>query len=597
MALDFSRIAGAMNTFSNSPAAKKSNKSNVNIALLTQELEEKSRADQLASYQQMMTEQEDMLKVARSLAIRPKDRGRIEQVVRNAGAQITDKINNDFSGNLDHFYRAMGPEYMDSIRLDMMANLKDVEGNVGEYTKFLQAQKDGRPMFHTTLNREFAYSQGTIDKFVFGSDMINWETPDQSYINKQIGEQRVDVFLSFQDNAQIMTQNMAIEKNLTPDEINSITDEDLRKYSNAYFGGVGDFGKIKGAKPKAKISKEIQENLFNLGVHKAKDILNLDKKGTSFYSKQTTLKEIAKQTDELLSAEYSVYGKQAFVGQETQIAEAFLGAEGYTEDLIDVTVRGADNAISIPTLYSTEKSGVFDVTGVRMQGAIDTDEAEFNVISVVQAYKTVDGNELITSEDISTSDKNVKPVYVAVLKDQGNLFGFGDEVFYKEIDFTNSIDVTKYNNLVKYDDEQYNKNIQEQGEQLRSTNEKDAFVNLSVASSPQKLSKFVAYNDLPLSESLRYIGATQTTPEMKAAILALAYYSGNTESYLENNISNFTASSQPELNELILANDRIGFLQAIEELYIAQGNDEKKVRGLMAQIGQYAEALYNSNKK
>ncbi len=47
MSLDFSKIAGALNTFSESPSAKQRNKSNINLALLTEDLQEQKRKDRL----------------------------------------------------------------------------------------------------------------------------------------------------------------------------------------------------------------------------------------------------------------------------------------------------------------------------------------------------------------------------------------------------------------------------------------------------------------------------------------------------------------------------------------------------------------------
>ena len=143
MSLDFSKIAGALNTFSESPSAKQRNKSNINLALLTQDLQEQKRARDLQGYSAMMQDQQDMLGVAKKLAIRSKDVPAIQDVIRGMGTEISNVIENEYGGDIDRFYRSIGPEFMTKIKMDAAAKLEQYSANYGEYVKYVKAQKEG----------------------------------------------------------------------------------------------------------------------------------------------------------------------------------------------------------------------------------------------------------------------------------------------------------------------------------------------------------------------------------------------------------------------------------------------------------------------
>ena len=597
MSLDFSKIAGALNTFSESPSAKQRNKSNINLALLTQDLQEQKRARDLQGYNSMMQDQQDMLGVAKKLAIRSKDVPAIQDVIRGMGTEISNVIENEYGGDIDRFYRSIGPEFMTKIRMDAASKLEQYSQNYEEYKKYVKAQKDGLPIFQTVLDRDEAFYLGKTDNFVYGDkDMINWEMPPQAYMNKHVGKDRADVILGYQQNYKVMSTNLAIERNLTNSEILETTPQDVLEYSQHYFGAKEDYATIQGeTEPKA--AKNISQYLFDLGSINAKDVLTAHTEGSSYYKKLTGLQDLTKLSSYGLNENYAIHGYKAFEGFEAEIAEAFLGARDYSKAGVDVTQDENLSKISIEQLSENDGGSVFDATGMIVEGPLTTDD-DFYTDGIILAYKTLDGKELLTKEDVGKVDKRVKPTYVASLRGSGNWFGFNRDVVYKELNFENSINAYKINDLIKFDDEQHQKNLKEQGEVLRENNVTVAYRDLNFASKPEKLNEFMSYYNQEADDAFRKLGAREPSLEMKALILSLAKESPDgVESYLDSFSKQFASTSQPAAHKLIMANDTKGFVQLLKQLYLAQGADEENIDKSLAYLAQNSEALYNASKK
>jgi hypothetical protein len=597
MSLDFSKIAGALNTFSESPSAKQRNKSNINLALLTQDLQEQKRARDLQGYQAMMQDQQDMLGVAKKLAIRSKDVPAIQDVIRGMGSEISNVIENEYGGDIDRFYRSIGPEFMTKIKMDAASKLEQYNQNYGEYVKYVKAQKDGLPIFQTVLDRDEAFYLGKTDNFVYGDkDMLKWEMPDSGYMNKHVGKDRADVILGYQQNYEVMSTNLAIERNLTNTEILNTTPQDVLEYSQHYFGAKGDYSTIQG-ETKPKEAKLVSQYIFDLGSISAKDVLSAHTEGSSYDKKLTGLKDLTFLSNEGLNENYAIHGYRAFEGFEAQIAEAFLGATGYSEAGVDVTQDENLSKISIKNLSNNDGGSVFDETGMAVEGVSELED-EFYTDGIILAYKTLDGKELLTKEEAGQVDKRVKPVYVASLRGSGNWFGFNRDVIYKELNFENPIKAHKLNQLIKFDDEQHQKNLKEQGEVLRENNAVVAYKDLNFASKPEKLNEFMSYYSKEADDAFRKLGSREPSLEMKSLILSLAKESsGDVESYLDSFSKQFAATSQPAAHKLIVANDTKGFLQLLKQLYMAQGASEEEIDKSLAYLAQNSEALYNASKK
>ena len=595
--LDFSKVAGALNTFSTSPAAKNRSKSNINLALLTEDLKEQKRARDLAGYEAMQEDQQNILGVAKTLAIRGKDIPEIEEIIRGMGTEISNVIENDYAGDIDRFYRSIGPEFMTKIRMNASKKLEQYSANYGEYVKLVEAQKDGRPIFQTVLNNDENFYLGNTDKFVYGDkDMVQWETPDASYINKHVGRDRADVILGYQNNYQIMAANMAIEESLTDSEIQNITAQDVLEYSQHYFGAKGDYATIQGSNKDVKIAKEVKDELFNLGVINAKDVFTAHTKGSSYHNKLGGLQDLTYLSEEGLNEGYAIHGYRAFRGMEAEIAEAFLGAKGYSDAGVDPTQDETYSKITLASLSKDDGGSVFDETGMIVDGVLDVD-GEFFTDGVILAYKTLDGKELLTKEEAGQVDKRVKPVYVMSLKGSGNWFGFNREVIYKELNFENSVKANAINQLIKFDDQQHQENLKEQGEVLKQNNVTLSYEDLNFASKPEKLNEFMSYFNQEADDAFRKLGAREPSLEMKALILALANESPNgVESYLDSFSKQFSAGAQPAAHKLITANDTRGFLKLLQELYLSNGANPEDLEKSLAYIAQNSEALYNASK-
>ena len=597
MSLDFSKIAGALNTFSESPSARQRNKSNINLALLTQDLQEQKRARDLTGYQAMMQDQQDMLGAAKKLAIRNKDIPAIQDVIRGMGTEISNVIENEYGGDIDRFYRSIGPEFMTKIKMDAASKLEQYNRNYGEYVKYLKAQKDGLPIFQTVLDRDEAFYLGHSDNFVYGDkDMIKWEMPPQDYMNKHVGKDRADVILGYQQNYEVMSTNLAIERNLTNSEILETTPQDVLEYSQHYFGAKGDYATIQG-ETKAKEAKLVSEYLFDLGSISAKDVPTAHTEGSSYYKKLGGLQDLTKLSSQGLNENYAIHGYRAFEGLEAEIAEAFLGAKGYSGAGVDVTQDENLSKISIKNLSNNDGGSVFDETGMVVEGVSELED-EFYTDGIILAYKTLDGKELLTKEEAGQIDKRVKPTYVASLRGSGNWFGFNRDVIYKELNFENPINAYKINDLIKFDNEQHQKNLKEQGEVLRENNAVVAYKDLNFASKPEKLNEFMSYYNQEADDAFRKLGAREPSLEMKSLILSLAKESSDgVESYLDSFSKQFAATSQPAAHKLIMANDTKGFVQLLKQLYLAQGANEEEIDKSLAYLAQNSEALYNASKK
>ena len=144
MALDFSKIAGAMPTCSNSPTARRNNKYGIEQALLIRDLKKQDRQEELQAFQGMMQSAQNIKEDATRLGVREQDMATITQKVQGVSTKIQEEIKNNYGGNLTHFYNSIGPEYMTNISLELFNDpeIRAMSRNVAEYEKFVKARNE-----------------------------------------------------------------------------------------------------------------------------------------------------------------------------------------------------------------------------------------------------------------------------------------------------------------------------------------------------------------------------------------------------------------------------------------------------------------------
>ena len=595
-----------MTTFSKSPAARKQNKYGIQEALLVKDLQEQKRANELASYSATAAAMQETSSIAQKLGVREKDIPLLSQKVQGVGTRISDKIKNDFGGNLDHFYRSIGPEFLHSINLELFNDpeVRAISQNVSEYAKFIDLQTKGKPLFNRQVEEEAAFRAGEGDTFDFGLAMVDWESPSEGFLNDHIGEDRVDVYLGFGNNMQIALQNIKREYRLTPEQLEDVTTEDIRVYTNKYVGAQDGFSKIRGnASNKSKIANTLNSAMANMGTIDANKI-NLFNKDAAYQGKLKPFYELGLIEDRELDG-VNVKGKAMFTENLTQLVEAYFEtAMDYSNDGL---LLGPDGAtVEIGQLSDADGGGLYDETGIKMEGATYNDS--FRILGGIMAYKTLDNGKLIMKDEMTEElEGRVKSTIVVAMQNDGyalggDTFGWGQETIYKEIDFSNPIKAEKLNNLIKFDEEQYNKDLSETGEALKESKENVTFADINYNSKPKRLKEFAAYHDETLRQSFNSLGINEPSLKMRSIMLAISLQSGKGEEgqarYLKEVYKMYNSTDNPAAHSALRRDDAEGFLKALIEDFEVKGiSTPEDLEQFKIVIQETATSIHNSIKE
>ena len=591
MALDFSKIAGAMTTFSNSPTARRNNKYGIEQALLIRDLKKQDRQEELQAFQGMMQSAQNIKEVATRLGVREQDMATITQKVQGVSTKIQEEIKNNYGGNLTHFYNSIGPEYMTNISLELFNDpeIRAMSRNVAEYEKFVKARNEKKPMFERQINEEYAFRSGAIDTFDFGLEMVPFENPPQGYMNKFIGKPRVEAVLAYGENLMVATQNYARELRKTPEEMKDVTIEQIEQYASTYIGAKGDYATIQGTSKteEGKTAKNLSEGLKAIGQLKASTLKGYFN-DPLFKKKLTPLKMLGHLSDNPL-LESNVEGKEMFNENLTQLVEAYfdLSANDFTQ--IGVPLGSEENGgepIALGKIMSSDGSLLFNEDGGQMMTAPDVGD-EYYVNGAMLAFKTPDGRLIMQDEDTSGMDDYLEPTVVVMLQnnagflyDVGELFGGeGDQVFYKEIDFTHPIKAERLNKLLAMDQEQYETNLAEEGVVLKESGKNVTFGDIKMSSKPEKFREFASYYIEDLNKSLNNLGV-QSNSKVKSLLLGIALSSKQPEQFIQSMPHVFSAAINQSLNAALLSGDENLLANALSEfLMTAQGNSFAVTQG------------------
>ena len=591
MALDFSKIAGAMTTFSNSPTARRNNRYGIEQALLIRDLNKQKRQEELQAFQGMMASAENIKEVATRLGVREQDVATITQKVQGVGAKIQEEIKNNYGGNLTHFYNSVGPEYMTNISLELFNDpeIKAMSRNVGEYEKFIKARNENKPMFNRQINDEYAFRTGQTDNFTFGLEMIEYDMPNDSYMNKFIGKPRTEAILAYGNNMVVAMQNYSRELGKTPDEMEDVTVEQIEQYASSYIGAKGDYANIQGTSKvgEGKTAKHLQEGIAAIGQLKASTLKGYFN-DPLFKKKLTPLKTLGYLSDNPL-LESNVEGKEMFNENLTQLVEAYFDLSASDFSQIGVPLGSEENGgepIALGKIMSTDGSLLFNEDGGQMMTPPDVGE-EYYVNGAMLAFKTPDGRLIMQDEDTSGMDDYLEPTVVVMLQnnagflsDVGEMFGGeGDQVFYKEIDFTDPIKAERLNKLIGMDEEQYLTNLAEEGIVAKESGKSVTFGDIKLSSKPERFREFASYYMQDLNKSLDNLGV-QSNAQVKSLLLGIALSSKQPEQFIQSMPHVFSAGVNQSLNAALLSGDENLLADALSEFLItAQGNSFAVTQG------------------
>lgn len=600
MALDFSKIAGAMTTFSDSPTARRNNKYGIQQALVIRDLQKQDRQEQLQAFQGMMQSAENIKEVATRLGIREKDMATITQKVQGVGSRIQEEIKNNYGGNLTHFYNSIGPEYMTNISLELFNDpeIKAMSRNVAEYEKFVKARNEDKPMFESQINQEYAFRTGVIDTFDYGLDMIPYETPPAGYMNDFVGKPRVEAVLAFKDNLTVAYQNYARELRKTPEEMQNVTIEQIEEYANAYIGAKGGYATIQGTSKteKGKTAKHLAEGVAAIGQLKASTLKGYFN-DPLFKKKLTPLKMLGYLSDNPL-LESNVEGKEMFNENLTQLVEAYFDLSASDFSQIGVPLGSEENGgepIALGKIMSTDGSLLFDEDGGQMMTAPDVGE-EYYVNGAMLAFKTPDGRLIMQDEDTSGMNDYLEPTVVVMLQNNegflSDIFGGGDQVFYKEIDFTDPIKAERLNKLLAMDQEQYETNLAEEGIVAKESGKNVTFADIKLNSDSKRFKEYSSYYMEDLNKSLNKLNVQGNT-KVKSLLLGIALSTKNPQSFIENMPHNFNAAVNQSLNAALLSGDEKLLAQAFSDLFASQGLDPLAIKQATELSGKIFDSLKN----
>tara|TARA_R100000005_G_C4984251_1_gene193026 strand:- start:305 stop:1891 length:1587 start_codon:yes stop_codon:yes gene_type:complete len=524
----------------------------------------------------------------------------ITQKVQGVGSRIQEEIKNNYGGNLTHFYNSIGPEYMTNISLELFNDpeIKAMSRNVAEYEKFVKARNENKPMFESQINQEYAFRTGVIDTFDYGLDMIPYETPPAGYMNDFVGKPRVEAVLAFKDNLTVAYQNYARELRKTPEEMQNVTIEQIEEYANAYIGAKGGYATIQGTSKteKGKTAKHLAEGVAAIGQLKASTLKGYFN-DPLFKKKLTPLKMLGYLSDNPL-LESNVEGKEMFNENLTQLVEAYFDLSASDFSQIGVPLGSEENGgepIALGKIMSTDGSLLFDEDGGQMMTAPDVGE-EYYVNGAMLAFKTPDGRLIMQDEDTSGMNDYLEPTVVVMLQNNegflSDIFGGGDQVFYKEIDFTDPIKAERLNKLLAMDQEQYETNLAEEGIVAKESGKNVTFADIKLNSDSKRFKEYSSYYMEDLNKSLNKLNVQGNT-KVKSLLLGIALSTKNPQSFIENMPHNFNAAVNQSLNAALLSGDEKLLAQAFSDLFASQGLDPLAIKQATELSGKIFDSLKN----
>ena len=605
MAIDLSKIANQLSTFSNSPAARRSNAYALKNAFMYQEMqaEQARRADE--AFINTSNIINNIENVAQTMAYREKDKAILSENYKQHADELKRVIMEDYGGDITRFYQQGGRSELQIFAQNVLNSEKAqiLAKNTAEFKKYVDAMntggEDGRNIFHSTHERALQYQRGEIDEFTYGLDMIGYKKPDQQFFKDMPPNMSdAEVYLNFGGNYQAAMYNYRAEKNKTAEQMEDVTHQDLIKYVDGYIGNSGRTNRQR-VQGEPKMSNEINTVLTAMGNVNASDINTLENFDTNYKRQLSALSELAfynptKQLDG------NVYGKTVFNDYLVELAGAFIDPE--------FTRSNGFGRDGILNLGEVDHSGgtMYDVVGNKLEEGLELDE-DMTMMGAIMGYKVLGGEDRILTidemEDINirgAKDVQVKPVMLLAMQEEPGFLGFGEErIVYKELDFDNVTKATAFNQALKADKDllaaKVAQNSEAYNQRIDST---PSFAGLQVGSTPKKLYNYALYYNKILDEKIDNLGLQNADINTKSLLLAFAHKltQGNPEQIINRLDEIFDISVNPDLNSALQMNDMQLFIQTYADQVRLQDPTitDEEMNEMFAEVTEFATAIRNS---
>lgn len=592
--MNFDKVNAANNMLSKSPAFRQRVKYNMQQELAEQKYQDYEYEKQNAAHTNTMASIDNIQQQAKTFAYRSKDKARMSEIYTEAAEEFKNVIATKYGGDITRFWYEGGQAEIERFKQSVLGGNEAVElqKNTSEFAKYFEAIEEGEGMdkvFNSTHKLAQLYQTGQVDTFRMPlAAKMQHKNPDAAaFKNAPPGTARVDVILAHDDNEFAFRLNYANENNLPVDTAFDVDYNKIRNYAATYVGGLeGPNAFTKSDKPRLAntISEVFDSNFAPIDGTK---IMDNENRNPKFKDGTTRLQQLAQQTDAQVEA--PIYGKLAFEDYSVELVNTFIDnsfipGKAYADDDVYLDGKKVNNS----------SGSWFGADGFQMEDGIELEGDSWNILGTTLSYKTVGDNpKILTKEEVDAGYQGqVEPVYVMALTAEGGLFGLGsDDYIYKELDFKSPLKANKVNDLIKYDNASYNKQINDDNRYQDTGKVNVNFVDVDRKSSPQRLYEFAVYNDSAIEDQLGRLSVDSPSLATKAVMLAFSQIY-QTDIQDLNEILNVNAN--PDLYSAIVSDDPQLFIKNLSLLAQERGVQQEVIEASEKELVELAGAIRNS---
>jgi hypothetical protein len=578
-------INSILNMYNTSPSIKRA----INYGTAERERQRRAQIEQNdrdnEAYNSSMKRLQEIEAKAQTLTYgRPDVAKRFQEDYAQLRNGLLETLQSKYNNDLTKFWYQGGQAELDMFEQSLFGgelaqNLAASKPEVQKYLDVIE-QKDGSSrVFKSTMERFKQFTDGDIDSFTFGYDMMAYNKPTGEEVKTIAGNRLIDKYMNYNDNAEIARLNYLNEFNYPADK--DVSYETLADYMSGYIGGAQAKQPYISGEP--KYSRTIFDAISVLGDRSQIGVVG---------SRDSRVGEGISRLSELTGLDLNnriqdtpVGGFKAFVGDETKLIEAFVDPQFDSknfEPTANIILQNVDHTTG----------EMFGTNGVKLDASEDIQGEKVKMHGVFLGFKTLDGEDrLLMQNELDTYSGPVKPMYVMAMKDEG--FLFGDDYIYKELQFEDPRKAKLVNKLIQVEEEDLTRQLQNSSDRQEPVNDvKVSFSDINLKSNDNRLYEFAATYDQLLESELPALGLQNPSLKIKSTLLALNLMYGGNE--MDEFLRFFHAGQNPEFNRGLITNDSQLLLKNLGDVLIARGESQEQVDALLTQTAELSKKINNA---
>ena len=589
--MNFDKINRASNLVSKSPTFRQNVKYNMQQEIAEQKYRDYELEKQNAAQNNTLQAIQDIEKLARTYALRDKDKARMQEIYGDAAENFKEIITTKYGGDITRFWYEGGQAELQRFQKTVLGNEEAIrmKNNTEEFAKYFDTigeDGDMSRVFNTTAKQASLYGAGNIDTFKMPiADRLPYDELTQNdYKNARPGTSKIDVILAHSNNEQSFRLNYANEYGMNPEDANNVDYNTIRSYAASYTGGLEGPNSIIQRKESSlsnNISEVFQNNFSQLDGDKIEDTQN---RNSIFIEGTKRLQQLAQQSNG--DVDGPLYGKLAFEDYLPEIINVFV------DKSFQPGKKFKEDPVYLDGKKVNHSNGIwFGDGGIKMTEGATFEGNMWEILGVTLSYKTVgDDPRLLSKEEVKSGSYTgkVEPTYVVNLRDD-NFFG-SDEYISKELDFNSPLKSAALDALIQYDDATYQDQLVKETKTIKN-NPVDSFIDIDRKSSSPRLYDYALYNDAAINKQLSMIGNSQPTYPMKASLLAFSKIYGFD---IEDMHKLLSFENAPDLYEAVISNDPQLFIRNLGLLSEENGLSKEQVTQAQKEMEELSKVIRDS---